>query len=335
MKRLFRLVLILPVIAAIAAGLFYRRIAQPYRGFQADEVFVDLPAGTRQADIARRLADAGVVPDPWTFQFAVRLAGAGRRLQAGEYKFSAAASPREVVARLAHGDVYRRGVTFPEGLTIREMAPIVERAGLGSADDFVRIASDGALAAPFDPGARTLEGYLFPSTYAMPHQASASEVARAMVAQFEKVFDGKLRASAEQQHMTTREVVTLASLIEKESASPEERPMISGVYRNRLRVHMPLQCDPTVIYALMVAGRWNGNIKKEDLQIDSPYNTYRYPGLPPGPIASPGRTSLEAAVHPADVPYLYFVSRNNGTHVFASSLEEHNRYVAQFQKKVR
>jgi peptidoglycan lytic transglycosylase G len=330
-RRLAAILVALLVIAAGAAAALYHRATAPYRGFQTDEVFVELPAGTREGEIARRLADAGVVPDVWTFRLAARLSGADKRLQAGEYRFAGAASPREVVARLARGDVYKRGVTFPEGLTIREMAQIFEHGGLGAATDFEHAAANGGLVAPLDPQAPNLEGYLFPSTYALPRTAGAPETVHTMLAQFEKVFDAKLRAAAAAQQLTVRQAVTLASLIEKETARPDERPIVSAVYRNRLRLHMPLQCDPTVIYALMLAGTWNGNIRKDDLQIDSPYNTYRYPGLPPGPIASPGRTSLEAAVHPADVPYLYFVSRNDGTHVFASSLDEHNRNVARFQ----
>jgi UPF0755 protein len=330
--RRLAVTLVVLLVAAIAGGAFiYRRASTPYRGFQADEVFVELPAGTREAEIARRLVDAGVVPDVWTFRLAARWSGADKRLQAGEYRFAGPASPREVVARLARGDVYKRGVTFPEGLTILEMAQIFEHSGLGTATDFRHAAADGALVAPLDPSASNLEGYLFPSTYALPRNAGAVETVHAMVVQFEKVFDAKLRAATSAQQLTVRQVITLASLVEKETARPEERPIVSAIYRNRLRLHMPLQCDPTVIYAMMLAGKWNGNIRKDDLQIDSPYNTYRYAGLPPGPIASPGRTSIEAAVHPADVPYLYFVSRNDGTHVFASSLDEHNRNVSKFQ----
>jgi UPF0755 protein len=152
-----------------------------------------------------------------------------------------------------------------------------------------------------------------------------------MLAQFERVFDETLREEAAARQLSARDAVTLASLIEKETAQDAERAIVSGVYHNRLRLGMPLQCDPTVIYALMQAGTWNGNVTRADLRIDSPYNTYRYPGLPPGPIASPGRASLEAAVRPADVPYLYFVSRNDGSHVFASTLAEHNRNVARWQ----
>jgi UPF0755 protein len=326
--------LLLGILAIVAAGAWWvhSRVATPYRAFQ-DEVFVELPSGTSEVNIAQRLADAGVVPDAWTFRLAARLAHADRKLQAGEYRFAEAASPADVVARLARGDVFARGITFPEGLSYREMAPLFERSGLGSAADFARAAEDGALAAAFDPDAPTLEGYLFPSTYAMGRNTGAAATVKAMVGQFERVFDSGLRAAAAAQHMSVRDAVTLASIVEKETAQPAERPIVAAVYRNRLAIGMPLQCDPTVVYAMMEAGRWKGNIQKADLAIDSPYNTYRFPGLPPGPIANPGRASLEAAVHPAEVKYLYFVSRNDGSHVFSSTLAEHNQNVARWQKK--
>ncbi len=237
----------------------------------------------------------------------------------------------EVVGRLARGDVYQRTVTFPEGLTIQEMASIFERSGLGTAPDFERAAANGAAAASFDPGAPSLEGYLFPSTYRLPRSAGADGTVQAMVTLFEKQFGADLRAAVASQGWSVRDTVTLASLVERETARADERPLVAAVFRNRLRIGMPLQSDPTVIYALMLAGRWNGNISKDDLKIDSPYNTYRYAGLPPGPVASPGLASLEAAVHPADAKYLYFVSRNDGTHVFSSTLAEHNRNVQKWQ----
>ncbi|MEO7156212.1 MAG: endolytic transglycosylase MltG, partial [Vicinamibacterales bacterium] len=147
--------------------------------------------------------------------------------------------------------------------------------------------------------------------------------------------DADLRAAAAAERLSPRQVITLASLVEKETAAPNERPIVAAVYRNRLKIGMPLQCDPTVIYALMRSGRWNGNLTRRDLEMDSPYNTYRRPGLPPTPIASPGRSSIEAALHPAAVPYLYFVSRNDGTHVFATTLAEHDRNVAKWQRRRR
>ncbi len=331
LKRLGVVVLVLLVAAAGAAWWVNVRLDTPYRGFDQPEVFVELPSGVGLAGIGDRLAGAGVIPDALTFRLAAHLAGVDRRLQAGEYRFAAAASPREVVMRLAHGDTYKHPVTFPEGLTILEMASIFGKSGLGTAAEFTAAASDTSLVAEFDPDARSLEGYLFPSTYALPRRAGAPGAVEAMVAEFGRVFDARLRADAAAQHLSPRDVVTIASLVEKETARPEERPVVAAVYRNRLKIGMLLQCDPTVIYALMLEGRWTGNIRRADLQMDSPYNTYRYPGLPPGPIASPGAASLEAAVHPADVKYLYFVSRNDGTHVFSTTLEEHKRNVQKYQ----
>ena len=331
MKRALVLLLVVLVLAAGGAWWMYRRIDAPYRGFAGAEVFVELPAGTSVARIGSRLADAGVVPDTLTFRLATRLAGADRRLQAGEYRFTDAAAPSAIVSRLAAGDVYTRPVTFPEGLTMAEMGGVFERNGLGAAADFLIATEDKTLLASYAPDARTLEGYLFPDTYPLPQHASAGHVVRTMIASFDRTFDAGLRAEAAQRGMSVHAVVTLASLIEKETAKAEERPIVSAVYHNRLKIRMALQCDPTVIYALMRAGRWNGNLRRVDLQLNSPYNTYRFPGLPPGPIASPGRAALEAAVRPADVPYLYFVSRNDGSHVFARTLAEHNRNVAAWQ----
>jgi UPF0755 protein len=331
MKFLFSLVVVL-AIAALGAGWWVRQqLTEPYKGFSGTEVFVDLPAGTSVSGMGRRLTDVGVVPNPYVFRLAARLSGDERRLQAGEYRFTEAASVYEVVSRLARGDVYSHLLTFPEGLTIREMAELFAQSPLGSAEQFRAAAAETSLAAGFDPGARSLEGYLFPDTYALPRQAGASGAVRAMVDRFEKTFDAARREQAAAAGFSLREVVTLASLVEKETAVPEERPTVAAVYLNRLRIGMPLQCDPTVIYAMMLAGRWRGNITRADLQIDSPYNTYRYRGLPPGPIASPGQGAIDAVLAPAPVPYLYFVSRNDGTHVFATTLAEHNRNVAEWQ----
>src|SRR5262249_23369839 len=176
-----------------------------------------------------------------------------------------------------------------------------------------------------------LEGYLFPETYALSRHADAAKLVTMMVSRFEHVFTPALREAAAARHLTPRQAVTLASIVEKETARADERPLLGAVYTTRLRIGMPLQCDPTVIYALTKAGHYDGNIHKVDLSIDSPYNTYRYPGLPPGPIANPGKASLDAAVHPADADYLYFVSRNDGSHVFARTLDEHNRNVQKYQ----
>jgi UPF0755 protein len=332
-----RLLLILFLAAAVAGAWMARRqfltVDRPYKAFGAEQ-FVDVPPGLGTRAIGRLLVDAGVIQDLTTWRLAVWHSGQATSLKAGEYRFTEAATPMDVVARLARGDVYLRSVTFPEGLTIRQMAAIYQTSGLGSAKDFVAAAGDEGLVAGDDPAARNLEGYLFPDTYALPRRASARDLVERMVRRFNVVMNDELRALAGARGLGLREAVTLASLVEKETASPAERPIVAAVYLNRLREGIGLQCDPTVIYALELRGRFNGNLTRADLALDSPYNTYRYRGLPPGPIAAPGRSSLEAVAHPAEVDYLYFVSRNDGTHAFASTLAEHNRNVQKYQVQV-
>ena len=324
------------VLAAIATGAWvgwqqYVRLEAPCKGYAAAEQFVDVPSGLGPMAIGARLVDAGVVCDLTTWRLAVWRSGQATALKAGEYRFADALSPADVVAKLARGDVYLRTITFPEGLTIRQMSAVYEQAGFGTARDFIAAAGETPFASGFDPGARTLEGYLFPDTYALPRRSSARDLVKRMVERFESVMTPEMRQAAADRGLSVREAVTLASLVEKETAAPGERPLVAAVYDNRLRQRIGLQCDPTVIYALALRGRFNGNLTRADLAIDSPYNTYRYRGLPPGPIAAPGRRSLEAAVHPASVGYLYFVSRNDGTHAFASTLAEHNRNVQKYQ----
>ena len=327
---------LLLLLAALGAGYwFYSGIQRPYQGFEGGEQFVEIPPGTGTAAMARRLADAGVVRSPEAFRLAVWMKGAGRRLQAGEYRFDGPMSPAEVVDKLARGDVYVRAITFREGLTIWDMASVYENAEFGTASDFMAAAKRADLISDIDPKATDLEGYLFPDTYTLPRSATAGQLVEQMVAQFRKVLTPELKQQAADRGLTVRELVTLASLVEKETAKADERTIVSGVYTNRLRIGMGLQCDPTVIYALMLAGRYDGNIRRADLQIDSPYNTYRYAGLPPGPIAAPGAASLHAAANPADVPYFYFVSRNDGSHVFSTTLDEHNRAVYEYQIRGR
>ncbi len=333
---LMRRAILLIVFVAVAAGAWagwrqYVRLDADFRGYTAAEQFVEVPSGIGTKAIGKLLVDAGVVSDATTWRLAVWKSGQATALKAGEYRFTESLSPGAVVATLARGDVYLRSITFPEGLTIRQMAARYELAGFGTAAAFLAAAGDPHLVADLDPAARNLEGYLFPDTYALPRRASAGDLVKRMVQHFESVMTADLREEALRQGLSVREAVTLASLVEKETAAPEERPIVAAVYHNRLRQRIGLQCDPTVIYALDLRGRFNGNLTRADLALDSPYNTYRYRGLPPGPIAAPGRSSLEAAVRPAAVDYLYFVSRNDGSHAFASTLAEHNRNVQKYQ----
>ncbi|HEX2443895.1 MAG TPA: endolytic transglycosylase MltG [Vicinamibacterales bacterium] len=333
MKRLFRILTFLIILGIAAATFVGMRVDRAYKGYPGSEQYVDIPAGSTVGAIGQRLIDAGVLRDRVAFRYALWVTGESRRLQAGEYRFDRPMRPVEVVRKLASGAVYLRPITFPEGLTIREMAALFEKSGLGKAAEFTRAAGRAELIAHLDPVASDLEGYLFPNTYALSRRATADRLIELMVEGFEKAFDETLRAGAAAQGRTVRQAITLASLVEKETAKPEERPLVAAVYTNRLRIGMGLQCDPTVIYGLQRAGKFTGNLRREDLLFDSPYNTYRYAGLPPGPIASSGRAAMEAAVRPANVPYLYFVSRNDGSHVFATTLDEHNANVEKWQRQ--
>ena len=331
MKKLLFVLVVLIAVCAAAGSWFYVNIDRPYKGYAAPEVFVEIPQGSGSGTIARRLADAGVVEDVSRFRIALWVTGSGRRLQAGEYRFDRPMSPREVVDKIGRGDVFVTPLTFREGLTIRQMAALYESKGFGDAGEFIAAASRGELVRDIDPAAKDLEGYLFPDTYTLPRRATAEQLVTRMVAGFRKALTADIVDAAAAKGLSIRQLVTLASIVEKETGHKDERPLVAAVYANRLKIGMGLQCDPTVIYALERAGRYDGNLTREDLQFDSPYNTYRYAGLPPGPIAAPGRASLAAAVSPAAVPYLYFVSKNDGSHAFAETLDEHNRNVQQYQ----
>ena len=330
--RKFLLLLFMTVVAAATAVSFiYMRTQQPYRGYSGSEQFVDIPSGSSTRAIGDRLVEAGVVRDPLTYRLSLWLSGRGRALKAGEYRFDQPMTPLDVLAKIARGDVYSIAVTFPEGLTIAEMAAIAESHGLGPASAFVAAGKDRALIRSLDPLAKNLEGYVFPETYRIGRHTDGAALVRLMVERFQHVFTPEWQRAAENAGLSIHQLVTLASLVEKETARADERPLVAAVYLNRFRIGMALQCDPTVIYALTLEGKYHGNLHKDDLSYDSPYNTYRYAGLPPGPIASPGKASLEAVLHPADVDYLYFVSRNDGSHEFAATLAEHNRNVQKFQ----
>ena len=322
----------LGVAVAVAAwqGLL-ARIEVPHSHLPSGGVFVDVRPGDSTQAIAERLEAAGVVADAWMFRIAAWRSGRERELQAGEYFFGEPVSPAAALAKIAAGRVHLKGITFPEGLTLAEMGAIVEAWGLATEAEFAAAARRVDLVADLDSDAADLEGYLFPETYSLPRTATVDDLVAAMVARFRVVFDAGLRARAAERGLTTREAVTLASIIQRETGSGAELPLVSAVFNNRLRIGMALQSDPTAIYALARAGRYDGNLTRSNLRFDSPYNTYVYPGLPPGPIAAPGGAVLQAALEPADVGYLYFVSRNDGTHAFAHTLREHNRNVREFQ----
>jgi UPF0755 protein len=281
--------------------------------------------------IGEQLHHMGLVRRPELFRAVVMARGVAGQLKAGEYALSGRVTLDGIVDKLARGDVVRRVVTFPEGSDIEAMAQLVLVQGIAPAA-FREAARNVSLVADLDPEARDLEGYLFPDTYDVTRRPDAAAVlVRRMVQRFRDVIAPELPA-LKAEGRKVRDVVTLASVVELETALPQERPRVAAVFRNRLNKGIPLATDPTIIYALRQAGRWDGNIRRADLDIDSPYNTYRNAGLPPGPIASPGRASLLAALHPAASDELYFVSRNDGSHHFSRTFAEHQRAVSYYQR---
>jgi UPF0755 protein len=291
-----------------------------------------LHSGYSTRRIAAELKAAGVIRSELVFRVWHEL-HPKPSLKAGEYRFERAATLPQVYERIARGDIYFHVVTIPEGYTMFDIAKVMEEAGLGSAADFLHVAeTETQLISDLAPEATSLEGYLFPNTYQFTRTQSLEEMAAAMVHQF--------RVVAQQiglgvgPNLDVTKVVTMASIVEKETAAPEERPRVASVYFNRLALKMALDADPSVIYAELLAGTYQGSLHHDDLAVDSPYNTYRFPGLPPGPIGNPGRSALQAALHPDSTDFLYFVSDDNGHHRFARSLEEHNRNVAAYRRSI-
>jgi UPF0755 protein len=282
--------------------------------------------------IARQLQALGLVRHPLVFRLLARQSGVSGQLKAGEYALSGPLSLQGILDALARGDVMRRDVTVPEGRNIDEVAALVVAEGLDIAA-FLEVARDPLLVRDLDPVATSLEGYLFPDTYDLPQSPEASRVlVRRMLERFRAVI-GPHRERIAERGLSVRQVVTLASIVELETARVGERPRIAAVFWNRLDKGMPLQTDPSIIYALKQAGRWDGNIRKRDLEIDSPYNTYRRRGLPPGPLGSPGKEAILAVLEPAATRELYFVSRNDGSHEFSETLAAHNRAVNRYQRR--
>ncbi len=324
--RAFFLILLLLVLGF--AGWFTWAALLPVT--PAQTTFVLLRPGWTARHIAHELQHDGIIRSADAFLLLHYAKGLGS-LKAGEYKFENPANALEVRRRILRGDVYTLAVTVPEGYNIYDIATVVEQAGLGSASDFVATAKgDVFLIKDLDPNATSLEGYLFPDTYHFMRIDTAHEIVAAMVRRFRQ----EAQKIGLQRRGDVHRIVTVASIVEKETAVHDERPIVASVYYNRLDKNMLLAADPTVVYAALLAGRYRGTIYQSDLQYDSPYNTYRYAGLPPGPIANPGEASLEAAMNPAQTDYLYFVSDNNGHHRFSRTAAEHERNVAAYRRAV-
>ncbi len=293
---------------------------------------IEISKGMDAKGIAYLLKEERLIKNGLIFRVLAKVRGVEDRLQAGEYELSSSMNLSRILSKIEKGEVLVHSFTIPEGYNIRQIAQILEEKGLAGKESFIALTKDAKFISQLGIPAKSLEGYLFPDTYRVFREMKEEEeIIKFLVSQFNKKVTEEDRKRAEELGFTFHEIIILASIIEKETSAPEERMLISSVFHNRLKAKRPLQADPTVIYAL--GETFAGNLDKEDLGIDSPYNTYKYRGLPPGPIGNPGREAIQAALYPADVGYLYFVSRNDGTHEFSSSLEEHNRAVWKYQKK--
>jgi len=273
-----------------------------------------------------------IVGSAFLFRLHMRLEHRHESIKAGEYRFIHPVTVRRVAAQLVEGRVYYHRITVPEGLDWQETAETLSRQGFGESRQFLDLIADPGPILDLDPEARNLEGYLFPETYFVTRDATPEEIIGMMVERFRKNWSADLAGRAESLGLSVREAVTLASLIEKETALPGERPLVSSVFHNRLQRGQKLACDPTVIYAVKLVKPWDGVINQSDLKLDSPYNTYLYPGLPPGPIASPGLASIRAALFPEETDFLFFVSRNDGSHIFSSNYRDHAAAVNRYQR---
>jgi len=319
------------VILVIGGGYFYwSALTSPYKGFAGPKKDVEVRKGLRSATILRHLQEEGILRDPYVPLIYMKLVRRGDSMKAGVYEFTNAMSAADVVDKLVRGDVILKSVTIREGLDRFTIGRMFAAEGLGRVAEWDKTTADPELIRDLAPEATSLEGYLFPDTYKFNPGTPARTIVMAMVQNFRKHFGGEMAYITT--GLTLHQTVTLASIVETEARLPQERPLVASVYLNRFRRHMLLGADPTVIYALKLSGRWDGNIRKPDLQMDSPYNTYKVPGLPPGPIANPGEASLRAAAAPASTAFLYFVAKNDGSHAFSTNIEEHNRNVNLYQK---
>jgi len=323
-------ILIAVIVAAVLWGLWI--LADGTRPYlhSTDPVWLEIPKGSSVSRIARQLEAAGVIRSRVTFLWLHYLRPV-ETLKAGEYAFEQPASALEVLDRLIRGDVRYELVRIPEGYNRFEIAALVAERGLSTQPEFVEATANAALVADLDPQAEDLEGYLFPDSYRFSPRATPEQMVRAMVERSRQVYAD---LASPPNAPPVRELVIMASLIEKETGVPEERPLVAAVFYNRLRRGIALQCDPTVIYAALLENRYDGKIRQSHLNSPSPYNTYVHRGLPPGPIANPGEASLRAALRPADEDYLYFVANQDGGHTFSRTLAEHNLAVRLYRKSV-
>jgi len=326
-RLVFTLFLVVLLAAAAIAFGAYQYLG-PYSDHQGEK-FVEVQHGMSSHDIARLLSKQGIVRSPWAF-LAVRAVHPRATLQAGEYRFDAAQTPWQVFEKIRRGDIFYEQFTVPEGSNLFDIAALLQGSDTVRPDAFLKAAADPRLIQDLDPLAPNLEGYLFPSTYRVTYKTTARQLCQMMTAEFRKQW-AAIGGAAHKADV--HRIVTLASLVEKETAIPSERPLVAAVFINRMERGIPLQCDPTTIYAALLENRFRGVIRRSDLASTNAYNTYKHSGLPPGPIANPGLTSLQASLNPAQTDYLYFVAKPDGSggHHFSATLLEHEKAVLAFR----
>ncbi len=329
---LFFLILSAFLIYFYGKGIFENQIHKPYG--EKGEIILEIKSGTGLKEAARLLKKEGVIREEILFLAGHYIYFKNKTIKAGEYKFELPLSLYQVLEKIIHGDIYLRSVTIPEGSSIKDIAEILGDSGLVNKDEFLEKCKSNKLVNEFNRDALDLEGFLFPDTYFLPKGITSEKIIEIMFNRFKERV-GIYKEKAEKMGFNFYEIIILASLIEKETAVPHERPLVSSVFHNRLKKGIPLQCDPTVIYAMKKEDAFHPPLKGEDLLFPSPYNTYIHRGLPPGPICSPGISSIESALNPAKTEYLYFVSNGDGTHTFSSDLTSHNRAVGNYKRKLR
>lgn len=333
-SRIFRLGLTLLIslaIFAVAGGFFiHRALTTPWKGWEGDRTIVEIERGSSTRAALARLETEGLLRDHFVPLVYMTVLRPNASIKAGRYAFTEPATPLAVLDKIVRGDTLLDSITIREGLDRYAIAEIMEKAGFGTRDEWIAATDDPTPIRDLSPEADSLEGYLFPDTYNLDPGTPVTTIIGLMIENFRSQFGQELAFISTD--LSVHETVTLASIVELEARLPEERSLIAGVFHNRINRGMRLQADPTVIYSLKLDQRWDGNIRKPDLSMDSPYNTYRIPGLPPGPIGNPGLASLTAAASPEATEYYYFVSRNDGSHVFSKTLDEHNRNVQVFQR---
>jgi UPF0755 protein len=300
----------------------------PAQANNTHKVVINVRQGQSFKTTAELLYQKRIIKNPFKLVIIARVKGYDRRLKAGEYLLSAAMTPRQILKTMVKGEVELHKLTIPEGYNAHQIAELVSQAGFGTRDEFSNAASDAALARKLGLETELFEGYLFPDTYFFPKDVTVEKIISIMVQRFWSIFKPEWKERAKSYDFSVHQVVTLASIIEKETGAPFERPLISSVFHNRLRKKMRLESDPTVIYGIK---NFDGNLTRKHLKTRTPYNTYKIKGLPAGPIANPGRASLEAALFPEKSAYIYFVSKKDTTHQFSTNLKDHNRAVRKYQ----